>query len=169
MLSRTSRPLQSGERSQKNLQWDWGPRKEGRQPNPWGDPEGSTCAPKITHICVGIEHPSQELEVPGTGYGGYQLRFLPVSTRTRKRGSDQRDHRLGDQGSGSLTRELLCDIEFFLVPGQSVGPDSHLSPKTSLETVKHCRALRAEGGTGLRSQAKISRSRVHGQTTLLTH
>lgn len=36
MLSRTSSPLQSGERSQKSLQWGWGPKKEVGQSNPWG-------------------------------------------------------------------------------------------------------------------------------------
>lgn len=54
-----------------------------------------------------------------------------------------------DQGTGlgapealePLTRQLLCEIEFLLVPGLSVGPESHLSPQSSLEAVKYYRAL----------------------------
>lgn len=45
------------------------------------------------------------------------------------------------QAVGPLTRQLLCEIEFLLVPGLSVGPDSHLSPQGSLEALKYYRAL----------------------------
>jgi hypothetical protein len=39
-------------------------------------------------------------------------------------------------------RQLLCEVQFLLVPRLSVGPDSHLSPKSSLEAVKYYRAHR---------------------------
>lgn len=63
-----------------------------------------------------------------------------------QRGSGQWGERQGarlgaPQALGSLTRELLREIEFLLVPGLSVGPDLHLSPQGSLKAVKYYRAL----------------------------
>lgn len=61
-----------------------------------------------------------------------------------------------------LTRQLLCEVEFFLIPGLSIGPDSYLSSQSSLKAVKHYRALWGKGGrrlergpgTGLRIQSE---------------
>lgn len=87
MLSRTSRPLQSGKKSQKNLSGAGDQGKKGGNPTRGEILRGAACALKITHIYVGTEHLSQELEAPGAGYGGYQLRFLPASNGGVTRGT----------------------------------------------------------------------------------
>lgn len=57
-------------------------------------------------------------------------------------GRETRGPALGSpEALGLLTRQLLREIEFLLVPGLSVGPDSYLSPQGSLEAIKYYRAL----------------------------